>query len=65
VIRRAILTIVALLCLTSVGVAQTLTFPPLTGRVVDEAGLLSPGDRATVTLHDMPRLLAILKNRCA
>jgi uncharacterized membrane protein YgcG len=49
VIRRAILTIVALLCLTSVGVAQTLTFPPLTGRVVDEAGLLSPGDRATLT----------------
>ena len=48
-IRRAILTVVALLCLTSAGMAQTLTFPPLTGRVVDEAGLLSPGDRATLT----------------
>ena len=48
-IRRAILTVVALLSLTSAGVAQTLTFPPLTGRVVDEAGLLSPGDRAALT----------------
>jgi uncharacterized protein len=47
--RRAILTVVALLCLTAVGVAQTLTFPILTGRVVDDAGLLSPGDRATLT----------------
>jgi uncharacterized protein len=49
VIRRAILIVVALLCLTAVGVAQTLTFPALTGRVVDEAGLLSAGDRATLT----------------
>ena len=48
-IRRAILTVVALLCLTAVAVAQTLTFPSLTGRVVDEAGLLSAGDRATLT----------------
>ncbi len=47
-IRRAILTVVALLCLTAVGVAQTLTFPTLTGRVVDGAGLLSAGDRATL-----------------
>ncbi len=48
-IRRAILTIVVLLSLTTVGLAQTLTFPALTGRVVDEAGLLSPDDRATLT----------------
>lgn len=48
-IRRVILTVVALLCLTAVGMTQTLTFPALTGRVVDEAGLLSPGDRATLS----------------
>jgi uncharacterized protein len=48
-IRRAILAVVALLCLTSIGVAQTLTFPTLTGRVVDEASLLSPGDRTALT----------------
>lgn len=48
-IRRAILTVVALLCLTAAGVAQTLTFPTLTGRVVDEAGILSAGDRAALT----------------
>lgn len=46
--RRAILAVVALLCLTAVGVAQTLTFPTLTGRVVDDAGLLSPSDRAVL-----------------
>lgn len=48
-IRRAILAVVALLCLTSIGAAQKLTFPTLTGRVVDEASLLSRGDRATLT----------------
>lgn len=48
-IRRAILAVVALLWLTSIGAAQKLTFPTLTGRVVDEASLLSPGDRATLT----------------
>jgi uncharacterized protein len=48
-IRRAFLTIVVLLSLTAVGLAQTLTFPALTGRIVDQAGLLSPGDRATLT----------------
>ena len=31
------------------GAAQALTFPALTGRVVDEAGLLSAGDRAALT----------------
>ncbi len=53
-IHRAVVTLVAWLCLTCVGVAQTpattsLTFPTLTGRVVDEAGLLSAGDRASLT----------------
>jgi uncharacterized protein len=47
--RRAILALWLLLGLTTAGFAQTLTFPLLTGRVVDEAGLLSVGDRATLT----------------
>ena len=48
-IRRVILAVAVLLCLATAGVAQSLSFPPLTGRVVDEAGLLSPSDRATLT----------------
>ena len=47
--RRTILTAIAWLGLTCAGVAQPLTFPALTGRVVDEAGLLSSADRATLT----------------
>jgi uncharacterized protein len=47
--RRAVFIVVAWVCLTCAGVAQTLTFPALTGRVVDEAGLLSPADRAVLT----------------
>lgn len=54
VIRHALLTLVAWLCLTSAVVAQapaatSLAFPALTGRVVDQAGLLSSADRATLT----------------
>jgi uncharacterized protein len=54
VIRRAAFTLFAWLCLTCVGLAQTpaitsLTFPALTGRVVDEAGLLTASDRASLT----------------
>ena len=54
-IRRAAFTLFAWLCLTCASIAQTtavssLTFPPLTGRVVDEAGLLSPADRASLTM---------------
>jgi uncharacterized protein len=54
VIRRAALTLVAWLCLAGIGLAQapgvtSLTFPPLTGRVVDEAGLLSATERASLT----------------
>lgn len=53
-IRRAVFTLVAWVCLTCVGLAQTpaissLTFPTLTGRVVDEAGLLSTADRESLT----------------
>jgi uncharacterized protein len=41
--------LIAWICLTCIGGAETLTFPALTGRVVDEAGLLSPADRAALT----------------
>jgi len=47
--RRVIFTAIAWICLTCAGVAQTLTFPALTGRVVDQAGLLSPADRTALT----------------
>lgn len=47
--RRVVITVIAWICLTCTGVAQTLTFPALTGRVVDEAGLLSAADRAALT----------------
>jgi uncharacterized protein len=47
--RHAILAALAWICLTCAGAAQTLTFPALTGRVVDEAGLLDASDRATLT----------------
>lgn len=53
-IQRAILIAVAWWGLTAAGMAQTptaasLAFPVLTGRVVDEAALLSANDRATLT----------------
>lgn len=53
-IRRAAFTLFAWLCLISAGVAQapavtSLTFPALTGRVVDEAGLLTVSDRASLS----------------
>jgi uncharacterized protein len=46
---QVIVTVIAWICLTCAAAAQTLTFPALTGRVVDEAGLLSAPDRATLT----------------
>jgi uncharacterized protein len=49
VTRRVVFTAIAWICLTCAGVAQTLTFPTLTGRVVDEAGLLTSADRAALT----------------
>jgi len=47
--RRVIFTAIFWICMTCAGVAQTLTFPALTGRVVDEAGLLSAADRAALS----------------
>ena len=46
--RHAVFAVVAWLCLVSFCVAASLTFPALTGRVVDQAGLLSVDDRATL-----------------
>lgn len=48
-VRGTVLLAIAWICLTGGSAAQTLTFPALTGRVVDEAGLLDPADRATLT----------------
>lgn len=46
--RRALLTAIAWICLIGAAAAQTLNFPALTGRVVDEAGLLDATDRAAL-----------------
>jgi uncharacterized protein len=40
---------IALAFLSSPGTAQPLTFPTLSGRVVDEAGILDPATRASLT----------------
>ena len=53
-IHRLALALLGWLCLTGSVLAQapavkSLTFPVLTGRVVDEAGLLSATDRAALT----------------
>lgn len=47
--RHAIFTAIAWICLTWTAAAQPLVFPALTGRVVDEAALLKPADRAALT----------------
>lgn len=47
--RRAALAIVAWICLIGAAAAQTLAFPVLSGRVVDEAGVLDATDRAALT----------------
>lgn len=47
--RRSILTAIAWICLICTVAAQTLIFPALTGRVVDEAGMLDATDRAALT----------------
>ena len=52
--HRALISLTVFLCLAFTGWVQPLTaagltFPPLTGRVVDGAGLLSPTDRAALT----------------
>ena len=48
-IGRAIFVVVAWICLVSAGAAQTLTFPALTGRVVDEASVLDETARAALS----------------
>jgi uncharacterized protein len=48
-LRRAILPVIAWVCLVCVCSAQTLTFPALTGRVVDEAGVLDDAARTALT----------------
>ena len=47
--RRALFIAIAFIGLTGAASAQTLAFPALSGRVVDEAALLSPADRAALT----------------
>ena len=47
--RRAATIAVAWVFLTCAATAQTLTFPALSGRVVDEVGLLDPTDRTALT----------------
>ena len=47
--RHAILTTIAWTCLICATAAQTLIFPALTGRVVDEAGVLDVTARAALT----------------
>src|SRR3984957_9042088 len=47
--RRALLAGIAWLCLICACAAQTLTFPALSGRVVDEAGILDAAARAALT----------------
>jgi uncharacterized protein len=49
-VRSTILAAIAWICLTCAGAAaQTLTFPALTGRVVDDGGLLNATDRAALS----------------
>jgi uncharacterized protein len=49
-VRRAtVLATIAWVGLALAAAAQTLVFPPLTGRVVDQAGLLGAADRAALT----------------
>ncbi len=52
--HRTVFTALTWICLTFGGAAQAqttsaLTFPVLSGRVVDDAGLLSEEDRASIT----------------
>lgn len=48
-VRGAMFVAVAWICLTGSSLAQTLSFPTLSGRIVDEAGLLTEADRAALT----------------
>lgn len=57
-IRRACFGLIALLALVCAASAQTLTFPQLTGRVVDEAGIINANAR-----DDVGRKLAEFEQR--
>src|SRR5262249_1299392 len=46
---RVVWPLVVFVVAASAAVAQTLTFPTLTGRVVDDAGILDPATRAALT----------------
>lgn len=46
---RAVLPFITWICLICAAAAQSLIFPSLTGRVVDEANILSEKDRAALT----------------
>ncbi|MBY0560079.1 YgcG family protein [Hyphomicrobium sp.] len=48
-LRRAIFVAAAWICLVGACAAQTLSFPALTGRVVDEAAVLDAAERAALT----------------
>jgi uncharacterized protein len=48
-LQRAVLPAIAWLCLVCACAAQTLSFPALTGRVIDDAGLLDATTRAALT----------------
>lgn len=48
-VRRFLFAAIAWICFSNAGFAQVLSFPQLSGRVVDEAGLLSPADQAALT----------------
>jgi uncharacterized protein len=47
--RSAAAAALAFLLLAAAAAAQTLNFPPLTGRVVDDAGILDPATRSALT----------------
>jgi len=48
-LQRAILSTIAWVCLVCACAAQPLSFPALTGRVVDEAGLMDAATRTALT----------------
>jgi uncharacterized protein len=56
--RHAIISVIAWIYLVCAAIAQTLSFPALTGRVVDEAGLFDAATRAALT-----ESLALLENK--
>jgi len=65
-VRGAVAVVLAWICLTGAGLAQALTFPALSGRVVDEAGLLTAaGADIVVTTLDGIDTAALAEGRLA